>query len=157
MSGGAFLDVADQMRQLGRDLKTAGDKDLKKELMAAGRATGKTAQGEVRKHALTDLPHQKGLNVWVASRAKVTASTRLTGKNCGLRLKIRHKGVNGITDLPAINAGRLRHPTFADTPWVLQPIAPGFASRAIDEVGDTLVENFRGAVDEVARKLAAGG
>lgn len=147
----------DEMRQLGRDLKAAGDKELKKELMRAGRETGKSAQGEVRKHALTDLPHRKGLNVWVASRARVTASTRLTGKNVGLRLRIKHRGVNGLTDLPAINDGRLRHPTFGDEPWVLQGIVPGFANRAIDEVGDDLVAGFREAVDMVARKLAAGG
>lgn len=145
------------MRKLGKDLKASGDKELRKEVLRAGRDAGKTAQGEVRKAALRDLPHRKGLNVWVASRAKVTASTSLTGKNVGLRLRIRHKGLNGLTDLPAINNGRLRHPTFGDEPWVLQLIAPGFAGRAVDEVGDTLVEEFRKAVDRVADKLAAGG
>lgn len=160
MAGGSFQSGfrgTDEMRQLGADLRKAGAKDLRKELLKAGRDAGKQAQGEVRKHALSDLPHRKGLNVWVAARAKVTAQTRLTGPNVGLRLRIRHKGLNGLTDLPAINDGRLRHPTFADDPWVLQPIAPGFADRAVDAVGDALVEGFLGAVDETARKLRAGG
>ncbi len=145
------------MRQLAKDLKTAGNKDLRKELLRAGKDVGKNAQGEVRKHALTDLPHRKGLNVWVAARVKVTSQTKLTGRNVGVRLRMRHKGLNGLTDLPAINDGRLRHPTFGDDPWVLQPIVPGFAWRAVDEVADDLVAGFRTAVDEVARKLAAGG
>lgn len=154
---GSYLDVAEQMRQLGTDLRKAGEKGLRKELLKAGRDAGKTAQGEVRKHALTDLPHRKGLNVWVAAGTKVTAQTKLTGKDVGLRLRMRHKGINGLSDLPAINDGRLRHPTFGDAPWVLQLIAPGFAGRAVDEVADTLVKEFKAAVDEVARKLAAGG
>jgi len=160
MAGGSFqagFGGVEDMRKLGADLRRAGAKDLRKELMKAGRDAGKIAQGKVRQHALSDLPHSKGLNVWVASHARVTAQTRLTGPSVGLSLKIKHRGVKGLSDLPAINDGRLRHPTFGDEPWVLQLIAPGFAGRAIDEVGETLVKGFLAAVDETARKLRAGG
>jgi len=147
----------EELRQLGKDLKAAGNRELRKELLKAGRDAGKTAQGKVRQHAFSDLPHKKGLNVWVASRARVSAQTKLTGRSVGLALKIQHRGVKGLTDLPAINSGRLRHPTFGDDPWVLQLIAPGFANRAIDDVGEELVNGFLESVDRVARKLASGG
>lgn len=148
----------DEMRQLGKDLKTAGAKDLRKELMKAGRDAGKQAQGKVRERAFTDLPHSGGLNVWVASRTKVTARTRLSGKNVGLSLRMKRPGATGLSDLPAINRGRLRHPVHGNrSAWVTQLIAPQFADRAVDEIGDVLAEEFREAVDRVARKLAAGG
>ena len=153
----ATFDGVEDMRRLGRDLKAAGAKDLKKELLAAGRAAGKTAQGHVRAHAVTDLPKKNGLNLWVAGRARVAAQTRLTGKNVGLRLRIRHRGALGLTDLPAMNRGALRHPTFGDDPWVLQMIPPGFVYRAVDEIGDFLTKEFLQAVERVADKLAAGG
>lgn len=160
MAGGGFelrVKGADKMAQLGRDLKAAGDKELRKEILKAGRDTGKQAQEVVRQAALSDLPHGGGLNHWVAAGTKVTGQTRLAGKNVGLRLRMRHRTRQGLSDLPEINDGRLRHPVFGHDVWVTQTIAPGFAWRAVDSIGDVLADEFLAAVDRVADKLAAGG
>jgi hypothetical protein len=160
VSGGGFdvrVQGIEKMAQLGKDLRAAGAKDLRKELLKAGRDAGKQAQAVVREHALSDLPVGGDLNQWVAARTKVTAQTKLAGKNVGLRLRMRHKSAKGLSDLPAINDGRLRHPVFGHSVWVLQSIAPGFAWRAVDEIGDVLADEFLAAVDRVADKLAAGG
>lgn len=160
MAGGSFdvrIEGIEKMAQLGKDLREAGAKDLRKELLKAGRDTGKQAQEVVRQFAAEELPHAGGLNEWVSNRTKVTAQTKLAGKNVGLRLRMRHKSAKGLSDLPAINNGRLRHPVFGNDVWVLQLIPPGFAWRAVDSIGDVLTDEFLAAVDRVADKLAARG
>jgi hypothetical protein len=162
MAGRAGFDASirgvEELEKLGRDLRAAGAKDLKKELMRSGRALKEPFKAALVAHALSDLPKRGGLNQWVAGKIKVTSSVRLSGKLLGVRMKSRHPGKDGLSDLPAINTGRVRHPLFGDTDrWYLTQIPAGFVQKALDDMGDTIREEFLRAVDDVAARLRAGG
>ena len=98
----------EQLAKLGRDLKDAGASDLRREMLRAGQRTTKPVKAAIKAHALSDLPHGGGLNVWVASNLKISTQVRLTGNNVGVRFKTKHPGRRGLSDLPAINDGRVR-------------------------------------------------
>lgn len=148
----------DQIEKLGKDLRAAGAKDLKKELMRSGRALKVPFAAAVKAHATKELPKKGGLNLWVANRIKITSSVRLSGEKIGVRFKTSHRSKEGLSDLPALNAGKARHPLYGDTDhWYFTVVPAGFVGHALDEMGDTMRAQFLQAVDEVARKLAAGG
>lgn len=149
------IEGIEKLEKLGRDLKEAGDKELRKEFMKAGQAIGKPVKENIRRHALTDLPRKGGLNVWVAKNAKTQTQVRLSGKNLGVRFKTKFKG---SSDVAAINAGEVRHPLFGDKDhWYTTRVTPGFAYRALDELAPEIRKAFLALVDEIARKLEAKG
>jgi hypothetical protein len=148
----------DDVAKLTRDLKAAGNTELKKEMREAAKRIAVPAQEAVRQAALDTLPTKGGLNEWVAGRLKFKSLVRLAGKNVGIRIKISHRGKTGLSDLGAINRGRVRHPLYGNRDhWYLTQVPAGFVGKALDEMADTAREEFLAAVDEVARKFAAGG
>jgi hypothetical protein len=148
----------DDVAKLSRDLKAAGQKDLQKEMREAGKRIAKPAEEAVRESARDVLPSKGGLNEWVAGRLRFKTLIRLSGKQVGIRIKTSHRGKTGLSDLGAINRGRVRHPFYGDRDhWYLTEVTAGFVTKALDEMADTAREEFLKAVDEVARKFAAGG
>ena len=154
-----FKDVGvDSMERLGKDLREAGAKDLRKELLKAGQQLTKPVKENIKEHALTDLPKRGNLNVWTSKRLKTTTQVRLAGKNVGVRFKTKHPGTKGLSDLPSINDGDVRHPLFGNTNrWYTTHVHPGFVTRAVDEMAPEIRKAFLGAVDEIAAKLRARG
>jgi hypothetical protein len=152
----------EQLTQLGRDLKAAGEKDLRRELLRSGRAMGKPIKAELAASALEKLPHRGGLAALIA-KAKVRVATRLSGRNVGVSFVGRWTG----HDLPSIDRGRLRHPIRQRSAekaggrpkiWVSQTIPAGYWTKVFDGPGaDIARDEFLKAVDAVAAKLRAGG
>jgi hypothetical protein len=147
-------DGAAQMAKLGRDLKAAGAKELRKELLKAGREMGKPIKAEISKSALEVLPKRGGLAASIA-KAKVRVSTRLTGRNVGVSFIGRWSG----HDLKGIDEGLIRHPVLGHRKvWVAQNIAAGYFTKVFDGPGAKIARaEFLKAVDAVAAKLRAGG
>lgn len=149
---------ADQMEKLGRDLRAAGAKTLRKEFMRAGRELGKPVADAFKAAALADLPKKGGLNEWVAKRMKTKTQIRLSGKNVGISFVTRHKGERGLSDLKALNAGRVRYPLFGDRDhWYVHGVAPGFIFRAFDAMSEDVRNEFLAAVDRTTEQLRAEG
>ena len=156
MAGGfdASVQGLEAFEQLGRDLKAAGAKELTKELRATGRRLGKVFKDGVSAKAAEVLPKEGDLNVWVSKRIKVTAQTRISSSTSTFRFVTKHKGATGLSDLRALNAGRVRHPLFGNRDrWYLQQVPAHFVDQALDEMGDTIRAEFLQAVDDVARRL----
>jgi hypothetical protein len=148
----------DDVAKLSRDLKAAGNKDLPKEMRAAGKRIAKPAQEAIRQAALDTLPGGGGLNEWVGNRLKFSTLVRLSGKNVGIKIKTRHRGATGLSDLGALNRGKARHPLYGNRDhWYLTEVPAGWVGKALNEMTDTAQEEFLAAVNEVARKFEAGG
>lgn len=144
----------EKIAQLGRDLKAAGAKDLRREMLRAGREMGKPIKAELSASALAQLPKRGGLAALIA-KAKVRVATRLSGRNVGVSFIGRWVG----HDLASIDGGEVRHPVKGNrSAWVSQQIPPGYWQKVFDgPAADISREGFLKAVDEVAAKLRNGG
>ncbi len=144
---------ADALARLGRDLREAGDVDLRRELLRAGRRMAAPIKVEVAESARTTLPRRGGLSTAVAG-AKVTVATRLSGKNVGVSFSTKW----AEHDLEGIDAGLVRHPVYGNRNlWVAQPVRPGYWTRVFEGPGaDIAREEFLEAVDQIAARLSAG-
>lgn len=104
---------AEQLAALGKALKEAGDKDLRRELLKASQRATRPVKQEVKKSAVDTLPRRGGLGFWVA-RLKIVTKTRVQGRNVGVQIRgSRDKRSKASkVDLWAINRGRVRHPVY---------------------------------------------
>ena len=162
MPGGGGFDVRitglDDIADAARALRKMGEKDVPKEMRAAGKRIGEPAADLIKAAAIEVLPHKGGLNTWVGGRIKSTTLVKISGRNVGIRIKTRHRGRTGLSDLAAMNDGRVRAPLFGDTShWYLHSIPAGFVTKALEPMADTAEQEFLAAVDEIIRAYAAGG
>lgn len=158
MADGLDLRVvgADRMAALGRDLRAAGNsKALRKELFAAMNRTTKPLRAEIKASAVRELP--SGLGPWAVKGMSVTAKTRLTGRQVGVRITIRRKNPNnksGLADINAMNRGRIRHLTWGRGPWHIQQVRPGFVTKVMDSLAaERARRELLKAIDQIAARI----
>ena len=135
---------AEQFGKLAKELKEAGDKDLKRELYkAVGKAT-RPLISAARKSATEQLPRRGGLNKRVAqsrfSTNKRQSGVRVTARNA--------------YSLRQIDRGIVRHPVYGNTEvWVNQPVNSGWWSEPLEAGAPTARRAIQEAMDEIAKKL----
>ena len=142
---------SEQLEDIGRRLKEAGDKNLRRELLRGMNRATKPAKQAVKEAALRELPARGGLNRVIAS-ARVSTRTRAGGRNPAVFLT----GTKSGHDLRSINRGRLRHPVFGNDWWVSQTIPAGWWSRTLTEQGPEIRREVVNVLDDMARRLARG-
>lgn len=139
-----------ELAELSRELKEAGDRGLRREVLGGLRQGAKPLIVAARDAARDELPAHGGLNEWVAS---ATFGVRtLLNANPRVRIVATKKGKHH--DLRAIDDGRLRHPTFGRPPWVVQPITPHVVTGAMEREADAVREVLAGAIEDYLRRLA---
>jgi hypothetical protein len=139
---------ADALARLSRDLKDAGEKDLRRELLRGIQRAAKPAREAAKTAARNELPRRGGLNDRVAA-SKFTARTRTGGKNPGVRITGK-----GELDLPALDRGRLRHPLFGNRRrWYEQRIDAGWFTKAMEDLAPQIRRELLKAIDDVRAKL----
>lgn len=143
-----------EMAKLGRDLKVAANKDLRKELLRSGRQLGPPVKAEIHSSALVLLPKRGGLAGLIAG-AKVRVSTRLTPGKVGVRFIGKWSG----HDLEGIDEGLVRHPVRGNRKaWVEQKIPAGYWSKVFKGPGAQLARKaWLDAIDAMIRTLRARG
>lgn len=143
-----------QLRELGRQLKAAGQVELRKELLRSIRVASVPLREDIRESARTVLPRRGGLNRWVAG-AKVTSRTRLTGRSVGVQI-VAKSGKHDLNDLDL--TGEIRHPVFGHRSgkWVSQTVTAGFFTKSINEHGETVASAVEAAIERVTRQLEGG-
>jgi hypothetical protein len=149
---------AESLGALARDLKAAGEKDLRRELLRGIRKAGEPLKAEARQAALDELPKRNGLAELVAD-SRWSLQTR-TGRNPTVRIRgtgLINKHGQEI-DLRSLNRGRLRHPLFGKRgQWYDQAVPVGWFDRAMERAADNGVrKEIVNVIDAVARKLGAG-
>lgn len=158
MAGGLDLRVvgADRMSALGRELKAADNgRELRKELFAAMNRTTKPLRAEIKASALRELPG--GLGPWAVKGMSVTAKTRVTGRQVGVRISIKRRNPNnksGLADINAMNRGRIRHLTWGRGPWHIQQVRPGFVTKVMDGLmAERARRELLKAIDQIAARI----
>jgi len=143
---------AQKYADLSRDLKKAGS-DLRKEIPKGMRKAAKPLILDVRASALDVLPHEGGFAAYVAK-----SSIRVSTRKDGVRLVGRRTKGKGMVNLPAVNAGRIRHPVYGHrNEWVSQSIAPGFWDKAMDKGAEHCRKAMLDVIDQIAAAYARGG
>jgi hypothetical protein len=141
---------AEKLDRLGRAIKDAGDKDMRRELPRAAQRCGKPMKAAAREGALKRLPKRGGLAERVAT-SKLSVRTRTVGKGAGVRIV----GQSGY-DLQGMDDGQVRHPVFGNRKrWVSETVKPGWFSDAEEAAAPQFRDEFERAMDAVAAKLEA--
>jgi hypothetical protein len=133
---------ADQLAKLAKDLRSAGEKDLSKELNQSIREAVEPAKINIRAAARRDLPHRGGFSRKVAS---MRFTARVSSRN-GLRLTASHR-----YQLKLIDQGSVRHPLFGDRDhWYITRFRSGIFTNAWEENAP----ETRNKVNEAAQRVA---
>lgn len=150
---------AEQLAALAKDLRAAGDKELRRELMRGLQRAGKPMKAAARTAALTELPSRGGLAELVAS-SRWSVTTRSAGRGAGVR--VAGRGLVNASgqelDLASLNRGRLRHPVYGRRgAWVNQRVKVGWFTDAMEVQADSTVRaEVLAAISAVRDKLGSG-
>jgi hypothetical protein len=139
--------IAAACRSLGVDRSIVNDmaKEIRKAVPPIRRA--------VKVRAVQILPHRGGLGSWVA-KARITSSIRTSGNSAGVKIKGGRNSRGGRSDLKAIDAGQVRHPTWGHRPWSAQAVRAGFFTDAATPVArDHLERAVLVAADHAAERI----
>lgn len=142
---------AQSLRDLSRDLKKAGRKDLRKELFAGLNRATKPLRAEAKANALATLPSSGGLAARVAA-----ANITVRGGGARVTIVARPSKRGGPFDPAAVDGGTVRHPTYGHKPTVSQSVTPGWFSDPLREGADGVQQELLDGINAVAEKLANG-
>jgi len=146
----------EQLAAVARDLKAAGDRELRRELFRGIQRGAKPLKPAAKAAALEELPQSGGLAERVAA-SKFSVNTRLGVRNPSIRIVGRGQigEETGKTyDLDSMDRGRIRHLTYGKRPWRDQEVKPGWFSDRMEREADTGVRaEILAACTAVANKL----
>lgn len=136
---------ADQLADLAKRLKEAGDRELQRELGKAINSAVKPVKQAIHDSAETTLPRRGGL-------AEEAASSRIvTRRRSGARAGVRVVAQSPKLSLYHLNQGIVRHRSKSG--WTIQRITPGFWDKPTQELAEDARREIVAALDEVAKKL----
>lgn len=148
MAGGVEVRVqgAQNLGALAKQLKDAGEKELRKELLRAIRTSTSPAKEAIRTSARELLPRKGGLNEVIAS-SKIVTQTRTAGKQVGVRV---------VGSAKRMDIGKVRHPVFGrKTAWVEEQVTPGFFTAPLEGLSPEVRKQLIAAIDGIAAKFKA--
>lgn len=141
------VEGADEFQRLARQLRDAGEKDLRRELFRGIERAVKPLKEAAKDSARQRLPRGGGLADKVAA-AKFSTKKR-TGKDPGIRLTAK-----GPIDVEALDRGRLRHPVFGNRRvWVNQTVPAGWFTEPVEAGAPEVRVELLKALDDVKRKI----
>lgn len=144
---------ADRLVDLGKALRAAGDKEIRKVTLRTLREKAKPMGEAAKRNALVVLPAGGGLAAYVA-KSRVSVRNRLTGDSAGVRIVGLRTKAGGSIDLERLDDGRLRHPTFGHRPWVLQDVPEGWWSDAMEREAPSVMEALADAIENAIDQAA---
>ncbi len=121
--------MAVSIEQFARELKAFPErKELVKQLRAEMRKPVPAVRKKIKARALSTLPKRGGLNRWAAS-TRITAKVEIGGSRVRVTLKGNRNSQGGVSDLRALDRGRVRHPSWGRRyrgQWHTQRVTEGF-------------------------------
>ncbi|SRR6266508_3324220 len=153
-----MLDVrvtgAQELREVVRDLRVVGDKDLKRELYRALNRAVKPLKADVKAEVPRRMPAKYAA---VLGKSMKLASSIRTGRTAAVTIKASAKGKVENRDVRALDRGILRHPLFGNRrKWYTTHIKPGFFTDPLEKGAHKVRVELVQAINVVARKLQRG-
>lgn len=151
---------AEQIRALARRL-AAADKGLGREMSRALNKALDPVGKAIDREAAKVAP--SGYQATLARSLKHRRSLRSTAREASVRLITNAKGKAENRDLPAIEAGNLRHPVYGRTrktkrgpkpnPWAVTSIRAGFHKRGTASAAGEAEKQLLVVLDDFAQRL----
>lgn len=138
---------AEQLADLSRRLKQAGEKDLQRELSKGIAQALEPLRTQLPRSAMAKLPRRGGLAKRVAD-SKIRTTRRNTGRSVGLRLR-----ADNSDNIRRIDRGEVRHPTYGHLPWQRQRVTPGWFTDPTEALAPQARAQVEAAMTEVVRKI----
>jgi len=127
--------VAVDIDTFTRELKAFDARRTVVQAMRRRLRAGLKPQAEATRAAYrAELPRRGGLNEW-AARASITPKISYTGRAAGIRVRGSRRSTKSKADLRALDAGRVRHPSWgrrAAGQWHLQSVPAQVFTRSVD-------------------------
>lgn len=147
----ARIEGAEVLVRVAKAAKEAGDRQIRKDLLAGIRKGVKPVVEAIKEGAHLDLPGGLGDQY---GTAKIAVRTRATGKNAGVRIQGPKKGKGA--DMGRVDeTGEARHPVFANRAvWTPTSVSQGFAERAVERSADKAQAAVKNAMEDTLRRIA---
>lgn len=139
-----FSGGADALQELQHRMETLADGRISDAAGDALQASVPLVESSGRKGALA-LPSRGGLAASASSSLPLRSELQ-RGETASLTVKVLPGPV--LKDPASANRGRLRHPTFGRTPFVVQLIQPGWWTNAMKAVAPQVRTLVREAIKE---------
>jgi hypothetical protein len=155
---------AAQLRRVAAQIRATGDKGLGREM---GRAIDKALEPTKKAiDASAERTMPSGYRSVLTRSLKHRRGLRTTTRTASVRLTTSAVGEKEARDLPALEAGNLRHPVFRRSrptkrgrkanPWAVTKVEPGFHRRGTAKTADEAEKQLRVVLDDFADRLAKG-
>lgn len=143
---------ANQLADITKRLKAAGQTQVKKDLLRGLRTAAKPLLKVAKESAVENLPRRGGLDQVVAA-SRFAVRTRTSGRNPGVRVV-----AVSPHDLAAMDKGVLRHPVFGHWRSGVPPqkIRPGWWSDALNAQAPMIRQQLLAVLAETARRIEHG-
>jgi hypothetical protein len=155
-----------QLRRVAAQIKATGDKGLGREMSAALTKALRPLDEAIAAEASKAMP--SGYRPVLTASLRHRRSTRTAARSASVRLTTTGAGRREQRDLPALNAGNLRHPVFGRSrrikrgpragtaqpnPWSVTRVRPGFYDRGIENAADAAERELLVVLDDFADRL----
>lgn len=141
-----------QLRKLAKDLKDAGEKDLRKALYRNLTLAARPLLEDAKREGGATTPHSGGAADRLLA-AKFSARALLGMRNPGVKLRAIDSSGKSI-DLRSLDRGRLRHPLFGNREhWYNTAVTPGWWSRPMNAGKAQAERAVKLAIDEMVVKF----
>ena len=147
MTSSAELVTVNNLDTVARALRELGDKELSRELFRGLNRVTTELKKDAKEEAVRRLPRRGGLGAKVGKSRLSTG--RRGGRNPGLVIRAK-----GISQLPKIEAGEVRHPTYGHKPFVTQQITGGWFTDPMYAGRDEIIHALDVLLEDLATKAA---
>ena len=146
--------LAAEFAEISRELRTAGDDDLRRELFDAIDHAAQPAAEDVRRRLPEYLPNPYAADLAGSMRINIS---KLTGTRPGVSVVAPERVRGRRRRLVRLNAGTLAHPLFGNRRhWYEQAVKPLFFDQPIEDHAPQVRDGIEAALERVKDKIYLG-
>lgn len=153
-----------QLRKLAAHIRAEGDKGLGRDLAKALGDAVEPLKKAIGQSAAVTMP--SGYAPTLTRSLRHRRTVRAAARQASVRLATFGAGEKERRDLPALEAGKLRHPVYGRSrrtkkgrkanPWSVTRVRPGFHARGTEKAGDLAEEQALKVLDDFTDRLTKG-
>jgi hypothetical protein len=160
------VEGAAKLRRLAAQIRAEGDKGLSRQMSEALSRAIEPVRESIRASAAEAMPRTGGYQAVFDKSLRFRKSQRNSGTEASVILATYAEGGKERRDVPALEAGRLRHPVWGRSrpgarkgerhanPWAVTSIRAGFWKRGTAKALDEAQKRMEDVIDDFASRLA---